>query len=231
MHGSAWSDTWRTELHRPAGRIRGWTGIRPERRGRRRATTRTPCKELDVTYASGDTDGNDRDEDPGRGRLLRCPSSTARTRNGKYVATVTNFVAPARDRRRRARSWFVMLGVLLMLALGTAWYLRANRMEPAAAGGAGAGTALPVGRKARSAHPITRLPAVARRRGNQCRPTRTGPDRDRLPVLEKGTVMKSLSQEVLAAGVLGEPPPMLGIAGLGSRHRQRCRIMPTAASR
>ena len=28
---------------------------------------------------------------------------------------------------------FVMLGVL-MLALGTAWYLRANRMEPAAAG-------------------------------------------------------------------------------------------------
>ena len=41
---------------------------------------------------------------------------------------------------------FVMLGVL-MLALGTAWYLRANRMEPAAAGGAGAGTALPVGRK------------------------------------------------------------------------------------
>ena len=73
---------------------------------------------------------------------------------------------------------FVMLGVF-MLALGTAWYLRANRMEPAAAGGAGRGNRIAGRPQTRSAHPITRLPAVARRRGNQCNqlepaPTGTG---------------------------------------------------------
>ena len=66
-------------------------------------------------------------------------------KDGKYVVTVTNF-SPLPETGGNGTLLFVMLGVL-MLALGTAWYLRANRMEPAAAGGAGAGTALPVGRK------------------------------------------------------------------------------------
>ena len=99
-------------------------------------------------------------------------------KDGEYLATVTNF-SPLPETGGNGTLLFVMRGVF-MLALGTAWYLRANRMEPAAAEGGGRGSRA-AGRAANAgrAHPITRLPAVARRRGDQCNqlepaPTGTG---------------------------------------------------------
>ncbi len=127
-------------------------------------------KELNMTYASGDTDGN-AETRPRPRPVTRCPSSTARDKDGKYVATVTNSV-PLPETGGNGTLLFVMLGVL-MLALGTAWYCAPT--EPAAAGERARNRPVP---QTRSAHPITRLPAVARRRGNQCNqlpaPTGTG---------------------------------------------------------
>ena len=101
-------------------------------------------KELNKPYASGPTDSNAETKTPAEaGYSVSVKYGT--DKDGKYVATVTNF-SPLPETGGNGTLQIVMLGVL-MLALGTAWYLRANRMEPAAAGGAGAGTALPVGRK------------------------------------------------------------------------------------
>ena len=141
-NGSAWSDTWRTKLTGlPVAFVDKGSG--PNGEDVTRYYTYT-VKELNMTYASGDTDGNAETKTPAEaGYSVSVKYGT--DKDGKYVATVTNF-SPLPETGGNGTLLFVMLGVL-MLALGTAWYLRANRMEPAAAGGAGAGTALPVGRK------------------------------------------------------------------------------------
>ena len=141
-NGSAWSDTWRTKLTGlPVAFVD--KGSCPNGEDVTRYYTYT-VKELNMTYASGDTDGNAETKTPAEaGYSVSVKYGT--DKDGKYVATVTNF-SPLPETGGNGTLLFVMLGVL-MLALGTAWYLRANRMEPAAAGGAGAGTALPVGRK------------------------------------------------------------------------------------
>ena len=141
-NGSAWSDTWRTKLTGlPVAFVDKGSG--PNGEDVTRYYTYT-VKELNMTYASGDTDGNAETKTPAEaGYSVSVKYGT--DKDGKYVVTVTNF-SPLPETGGNGTLLFVMLGVL-MLALGTAWYLRANRMEPAAAGGAGAGTALPVGRK------------------------------------------------------------------------------------
>ena len=141
-NGSAWSDTWRTKLTGlPVAFVD--KGSCPNGEDVTRYYTYT-VKELNMTYASGDTDGNAETKTPAEaGYSVSVKYGT--DKDGKYVATVTNF-SPLPETGGNGTLLFVMLGVF-MLALGTAWYLRANRMEPAAAGGAGAGTALPVGRK------------------------------------------------------------------------------------
>ena len=141
-NGSAWSDTWRTKLTGlPVAFVDKGSG--PNGEDVTRYYTYT-VKELNMTYASGDTDGNAETKTPAEaGYSVSVKYGT--DKDGKYVATVTNF-SPLPETGGNGTLLFVMLGVF-MLALGTAWYLRANRMEPAAAGGAGAGTALPVGRK------------------------------------------------------------------------------------
>ncbi|KFI97164.1 LPXTG cell wall anchor domain protein [Bifidobacterium stellenboschense] len=139
-NGSAWSDTWRTKLTGlPVAFVDKGSG--PNGEDVTRYYTYT-VKELDMTFASGGADGKDVTKTPAEAGYS-VSVKYGKDKDGKYVATVTNF-SPLPETGGNGTLLFVMLGVL-MLALGTAWYLRANRTEPATAGGAG--TSLPFGGK------------------------------------------------------------------------------------
>ena len=77
--------------------------------------------------------------------------AAAAQKNQTHNSEIESLVATLASRQQGPGKTKTLSGperaAVLMLALGTAWYLRANRMEPAAAGVAGSGTALPVGRK------------------------------------------------------------------------------------
>lgn len=87
-NGSAWSDTWRTEAHPPPVAFVD-KGSGPNGEDVTRYYTYT-VKELNMTYASGDTDGNAETKTPAEaGYSVSVKYGT--DKDGKYVATVTNF--------------------------------------------------------------------------------------------------------------------------------------------
>ncbi|NEG56032.1 LPXTG cell wall anchor domain-containing protein [Bifidobacterium sp. SMA15] len=136
--GSAWSDTWRTKLTGlPVAFVDKGSG--PNGEDVTRYYTYT-VKELNMTFADGGADGKAVTKTPAEAGYS-VSVKYGKDKDGKYVATVTNF-SPLPETGGNGTLMFVMFGVL-MLALGTAWYLRVNRMEPATAGGVG--TALPFG--------------------------------------------------------------------------------------
>ncbi|WP_239512333.1 LPXTG cell wall anchor domain-containing protein [Bifidobacterium aerophilum] len=127
-NGSAWSDTWRTKITGlPVAFVDTSSGENVVR-----YYTYT-VKELTMTY----------------GESTKTPSEAGysvsvdygKDADGRYVAKITNS-APLPNTGGSGTQWIAMLAVII-LGLGTAWYLRENRVKPASTGGAG--TASPFG--------------------------------------------------------------------------------------
>lgn len=130
-NGSSWSDTWRAK-------ITGLPVAFKDEAGALHYYTYT-VKETQMVYGTAaDTQVE-----------YKTPSEAGysvsveygKDADGKYVATVTNS-APLPNTGGSGTQWIAMLAVII-LGLGTAWYLRENRVKPASTGGTG--TALPFG--------------------------------------------------------------------------------------
>ncbi|NEG72371.1 LPXTG cell wall anchor domain-containing protein [Bifidobacterium ramosum] len=129
--GSPWSDTWRTK-------ITGLPVAFKDETGALHYYTYT-VKEAQLIYGAA-TDTQVEYKTPSEAGYS-VSVDYGKDADGRYVAKVTNS-APLPNTGGSGTQWIAMLAVII-LGLGTAWYLRDNRVKPAATGGAG--TALPFG--------------------------------------------------------------------------------------